>query len=451
MKNKQIYANKLVLVIGLAKSGLAASWILHRLGAKVVVNDQKSIEDNPEASQLQELGVEVICGGHPLELFERDFDLVVKNPGIPYSNPLIKKAIEKGISVITEIDIAAMISEAEMIAITGSNGKTTTTTLIYEMLKESGRIPLISGNIGTVACEVAAEATAENVLVTEVSSFQLMGTEQFHPKIAVFLNLFDAHLDYHGTRHEYGLAKAKIFANLTSEDHCVINEDDDEVMRLSAAVCASKTTFSVKKEVENGAYIRGKDIYYHNQKVISLEKIVLPGVHNLENILAAICAAKLAGANPERIVEVLSTFAGVKHRTQFVSEINNRKFYNDSKATNMLATKVAVAAFNQPVILIAGGLDRGNEFDELIPTLKNVKGVVLYGQTAHKFQTAAEKAGLTFIKIVNNVTEAVSIAYLNSESGDVILLSPACASWDQFQTFEHRGDAFIEAVYKLDK
>lgn len=446
-----MYANKLVLVIGLAKSGLAASMLLHRLGAKVVVNDQKPIEDNPEAGELQELGVEVICGGHPLELFERDFDLVVKNPGIPYSNPIIEKAIEKGISVITEIDIAAMISEAEMIAITGSNGKTTTTTLIYEMLKESGRKPLISGNIGTVACEVAEEATVENVLVTEVSSFQLMGTELFHPKIAVFLNLFDAHLDYHGTRQDYGLAKAKIFANLTSEDHCVLNEDDDDVMMLAEAVWARKTAFSVKKKVENGAYIQGNEIYYHNQKIISIEKVVLPGAHNLENILAAICAAKLAGANTERIREVLSTFAGVKHRTQFVTEINDRKFYNDSKATNMLATKVAVSAFEQPIILIAGGLDRGNEFDELIPTLKKVKGVVLYGQTARKFQTASEKAGLTLIKIVNNLTEAVNIAYQNSKSGDVILLSPACASWDQFQTFEDRGDAFIEAVYKLDK
>lgn len=450
MKNKQMYANKLVLVVGLAKSGLAASKLLHKLGSEVVVNDQKPLEDNPDANELQELGVEVICGGHPLELLERNFDLVVKNPGIPYSNPLIEKAIEKGISVITELEIAALISEAEMIAITGSNGKTTTTTLIYEMLMSSGREPLIAGNIGTVACEVAQEATADNVLVTEVSSFQLMGTEQFQPNIAVLLNLFDTHLDYHGTRQEYRLAKAKIFANLTSEDHCVINEDDHQVMILSQGVNAKKTTFSIKKKVENGACIQENAIFYLDEKIIDVEKIKLPGAHNLENILAAICAAKLAGANTERIKEVLSTFAGVKHRTQFVTEINDRLFYNDSKATNMLATKVAVLAFDQPVILIAGGLDRGNEFDELIPILKKVKGVVLYGQTAPKLQVASQKAGLTFIKTVNNVTEAVSIAYQNSKRGDIILLSPACASWDQFQTFEQRGDAFIEAVYNLE-
>ncbi|MCT8139024.1 UDP-N-acetylmuramoyl-L-alanine--D-glutamate ligase [Anaerobacillus sp. CMMVII] len=451
MKNTTYFNGKVILVVGLAKSGLAAGKLLHKLGAEVIVNDYKPLAENPQALELQELGIEVICGGHPLEIMDRKFDLVVKNPGIPYSNPLIQKALEKGISVVTEIEIASIISEAEMIAITGSNGKTTTTTLIYEMLKESKRVPLLAGNIGTVSCEVAENATAENILVTEVSSFQLMGTREFHPKIAVFLNLFDAHLDYHGTRNDYGLAKAKIFENLTSVDFCVVNEDDLEVMMLSEKALGTKVLFSVKKKVENGAYIENNCIYFQNEEIISLEKVVLPGAHNLENILAAICAAKLAGATTSQIVEVLSTFAGVKHRTQFVTEINDRKFYNDSKATNMLATKVAITAFTQPVILLAGGLDRGNEFDELIPDLKKLKGIVLYGETAPKLERAAVKAGLTFIKIVNNVTEAVNLAYQYSESGDVILLSPACASWDQFKTFEERGETFIEAVYKLAK
>ncbi|OIJ17743.1 UDP-N-acetylmuramoyl-L-alanine--D-glutamate ligase [Anaerobacillus alkalidiazotrophicus] len=451
MKNIQFYIGKKVLVVGLAKSGVAVSKLLHKLGAIVVVNDQKPIEENVQARELQELGVEVICGGHPLELLDQDFDLVVKNPGIPYTNPLIKKALEKGIIVITELEIASIISEAEMIAITGSNGKTTTTTLISEMLKESEREPLLAGNIGTVACEVAQVATKKNILVTEVSSFQLMGTENFHPKISVFLNLFDSHLDYHGTKQAYGEAKAKIFANLTKEDYYVINEDDPNVVRLSEGVNGNRVTFSVKKKVENGAYIENNTIYFQNEKIISLDKIVLPGAHNLENILAAICAAKLAGAKNNRIVEVLSTFSGVKHRTQFVTVINERKFYNDSKATNMFATKVAISAFSDPVILIAGGLDRGNEFDDLIPTLKKVKGVVLYGETAQKLGNAAKKAGLTFIKTVNNLNEAVNEAYDSSSKNDVILLSPACASWDQFKTFEQRGDTFIEAVHNLGK
>ncbi|RXI98104.1 UDP-N-acetylmuramoyl-L-alanine--D-glutamate ligase [Anaerobacillus alkaliphilus] len=449
MKNTEIFNGKHILIIGLAKSGLAAAKLLHKLGATIVVNDQKPLDENAQALELQQVGIEVICGGHPLEILDHQYDLVVKNPGIPYSNPLIQKALEKGISVVTELEIASLLSEAEIIAITGSNGKTTTTTLIYEMLKDSKRIPLVAGNIGTVACEVAENAKETNVLVTEVSSFQLMGTELFHPKIAVFLNLFDAHLDYHGTRHEYGLAKAKIFANLTEEDFCVVNEDDAEVMKLSENVKGKKVTFSVQKKVENGAFIEDNQVYFQNEQIISVDKIVLPGKHNLENILAAICAAKLAGAKTKQIVSVLTTFAGVKHRTQYVTTIMDRKFYNDSKATNMLATKVAVSAFHQPVILLAGGLDRGNEFDELIPTLKKVKGVVLFGETASKLQHAAQKAGLGLIKVVNNVTEAVKVAYELSDTGDVILLSPACASWDQFKTFEDRGEAFIEAVNNL--
>ncbi len=451
MKNTNYFNGKTILIIGLAKSGLAAGKLLHKLGATVVVNDQKQLEENSPAIELQQLGVEVICGGHPLELLDRNFDLVVKNPGIPYSNPLIQKALQKDISVVTEIEITAIISEAEMIAITGSNGKTTTTTLIYEMLKESPRTPLIAGNIGTVACEVAEKATEQNILVTEVSSFQLMGTDKFHPKIAVFLNLFDAHLDYHGTKEEYGLAKAKLFTNMTNEDYCVINADDQEVLHLSDMTKAQRIPFSVKKVVENGAYIKENVIYFRDEKIISTQEIILPGIHNLENIVAAICAAKIAGASTSRIVEVLSTFAGVKHRTQFVTEMNGRKFYNDSKATNILATKVAVSAFHQPVILLAGGLDRGNEFDDLIPTLQKVKGIVLFGETASKLEKAAKKAGLTMIKQVNNVNEAVIAAYEFSESGDVILLSPACASWDQFKTFEERGDTFINAVYKMEK
>lgn len=449
MKNTHLYNGKSILVIGLAKSGLAASRLLHKLGAKVVVNDKKPLAENEEARILQTIGVEVICGHHPLELLDRSFDLVVKNPGIPYTNPLIEKALSLEIPIVTEIEIASDISEAELIAITGSNGKTTTTTLIYEMLKKSERVPLLAGNIGTVACEVAEEAQPNNIMVTEVSSFQLMGTLNFHPKCSVFLNLFDAHLDYHGTKAEYGHAKAKIFSNLTKDDFYVINEDDQEVMKLAEGVLGERITFSTKKAVQNGTYIKDDSIYFNEEKIIAISEIILPGKHNLENIVAAISAAKVAGASTERIREVLTTFSGVKHRTQYVTTIHERKFYNDSKATNMLATKVAVSAFSEPIILIAGGLDRGNQFDDLVPTLENVKGVVLYGQTAEKLEAASKKAGLNNIKLVNNIKEAVEVAYEGSDEGDVILLSPACASWDQFKTFEERGDTFIEAVFDL--
>ncbi|MCD8500624.1 MAG: UDP-N-acetylmuramoyl-L-alanine--D-glutamate ligase [Bacillaceae bacterium] len=449
MRNIDKFKGKKVLVIGLAKSGLAVSKLLHRLHAHVIVNDYKAVEDNAEAKELQTLGIDVVCGGHPLNLLDESIDFVVKNPGIPYTNPIVAKAIDMKLPVITEIEIASMVSEAQIIAITGSNGKTTTTTLVCEMLKNSPRDPLVAGNIGTVASEVVQHVTEKNILVTEVSSFQLMGTKEFKPKIAVFLNLFDAHLDYHGTKEEYGNAKANIFANLTGDDFYIFNQDNEDVVELSKQAKGQTYTFSVKNQVERGTFIKENSIYFNDEKIISLDKVVLPGKHNLENVLAAICAAKLADARNEQIVKVLTSFTGVKHRTQFVATVANRKFYNDSKATNILATQVAISAFSEPLILLAGGLDRGNNFDELVPSLQTVKGIVVFGQTAPKLIEAAKKAGIQVIEQVHNVEEAVHVAFKHSLEGDVILLSPACASWDQFKTFEERGDTFIKAVSNL--
>lgn len=443
------YKNKRVLVLGLAKSGFAAARILKELGAIVTVNDQKPIEDSLEVKELTALDIEVIGGGHPADLLERQFDLIVKNPGIPYSNPVLLKAQEKDIPIITEVEIAYNISEAGIIGITGSNGKTTTTTLIHEILKEGQRTPLISGNIGTVACEVAAKATKEEVLVMELSSFQLMGTQKFKPKISVLLNIFNAHLDYHGTKEDYGKAKANIFQNQTEQEYAVVNADDSFVMELVKDINATIVPFSLTKVLENGACIKAGQIFFKNEPIIDIVDIVLPGKHNLENILATIAAVKLYGVSNEAIKKVLQTFAGVQHRLQYVETINGRKFYNDSKATNILATQTAISAFTEPIILLAGGLDRGNGFDELISSLMKLKGIIAFGQTADKILLAAREAGINLIKRVDNVEEAVIAAYDMSAPGDVILLSPACASWDQFKTFEQRGDMFVESVHKL--
>ncbi|AWC29457.1 UDP-N-acetylmuramoyl-L-alanine--D-glutamate ligase [Bacillus cytotoxicus] len=450
MKTVTDYQNKNILVLGIAKSGYAAANLLKSLGANVIVNDGKPLANNELAAELQAKGMDVVCGGHPLELLERNIALVVKNPGIPYSNPLLVAATEKQIPIITEIELAYRISEAPFIGITGSNGKTTTTMLTFEMLKEGEKHPAIAGNIGTVACEVAQAAKANEVLVTELSSFQLMGVETFQPKIAAFLNLFEAHLDYHGTKKEYGLAKANIFKNQTAADYSVINADDADVLELSANSKGQKILFSTTKEIEDGACIKENALYFKGEKVVEIKDIVLPGKHNLENILAAMSIAKLLGVANEAIVAVLKRFTGVKHRLEYVTTIHNRKFYNDSKATNILATEKALSAFTSPVILLAGGLDRGNEFDDLIPYFEqHVKAIVTYGQTAPKLVHAAEKAGLAIIEAVHHLEEAVERAYAHSADGDVILLSPACASWDQFKTFEERGDIFIQAVHKL--
>ncbi|WP_332632197.1 UDP-N-acetylmuramoyl-L-alanine--D-glutamate ligase [Halalkalibacter flavus] len=450
MKSNDLFKGKKILVLGLAKSGEAAARLLHKLGAAVVVNDAKRYEENQQAKELEKLGIKVVCGHHPLSLLEEDLDLVVKNPGIPYSNPIIKEAIHRGLSVVTEIEIASLISEAEIVAITGSNGKTTTTTLIHEMLKTSEREPLIAGNIGTVACEVAEEATNSQVIVLEVSSFQLLGTEQFKPKVSVFLNLFDAHLDYHGTKDEYSLAKAKITANQSKEDYLVYNMDDPIVREIANKSNATLIPFSVKQRLSKGLCIQQDSIFYNGQSIISLDSIVLPGAHNLENILAAIGAALTVGARLQQVRHVLQTFSGVEHRLQFVTDYKDRRFYNDSKATNILASQKALEAFEQPIVLLAGGLDRGNDFDDLLPSLGNVKALITFGETKDKLAKTAEEANVKTIVYADGMQEAVLAAFEKSEAGDVILLSPACASWDQYKTFEERGERFVEAVKSLE-
>ncbi|QCJ41970.1 UDP-N-acetylmuramoyl-L-alanine--D-glutamate ligase [Bacillus sp. S3] len=449
MKQIESYQHKKILVLGLAKSGVTAAALLHKLGAFVTVNDKKPLSENPEAQGLLEQGIKVICGEHPTELLDEGFELIVKNPGIPYFNPMIEGAIEKGIPVITEVELAFEISEAPFIGITGTNGKTTTTTLVYEMLNQGKKQPLIAGNIGTVASGVAQTATKENTIVIELSSFQLMGINSFNPKIAIITNLYDAHLDYHGTRREYIDAKANITKNQTELEYLIINADQEETWDIARHSKATIIPFSTKRELAEGAYIQDGWIMFNHERVMAIKEIALPGVHNLENILSAVAAAKLSGVENSSIQEVLRTFTGVRHRLQYVTDVNGRRFYNDSKATNSLATINALAAFDTPTILLAGGLDRGNEFDELIPYLKNVKALITFGETAPKIERIGALAGIKIINRVDNVEKAVPEAYRYSESGDIILLSPACASWDQYKSFEVRGDIFIEAVHML--
>lgn len=449
MKNITDYQHKKILVLGLAKSGIAAATLLHKLGAFVTVNDQKPFEENPAAQGLLEKGITVICGSHPPELLDEGFELIVKNPGIPYTNPLVSKAMEMKIPVITEIELAYRVSEAGIIGITGSNGKTTTTTLIFNMLEEDSRHPLIAGNIGTVASEVAMRATRENQMVVELSSFQLMGVDQFRPHIAVITNLYEAHLDYHQTKENYARAKANITLNQTEDDFLIVNADQEELLELVRFSKAALIPFSTKRYLEKGVSIREGKIVYFGEEVIDLEEILLPGKHNQENILAAIAAVKLLGVGHGAIKRVLTSFQGVEHRTQLISEINGRKFYNDSKATNILATKSALQAFREPVVLLAGGLDRGNGFSELVPYLSGVKALILFGETAGKLEEAGREAGIQSIYHVDNVEEAVPLSYKISEPGDIVLLSPACASWDQYRTFEIRGNIFAQAVHKL--
>lgn len=452
MKKISTYENKKVLVLGLAKSGVSAAKLLHELGALVTVNDGKPFDENPEAQELLSLGIKVITGSHPIELLDEEFSLMVKNPGIPYSHPLVEKAQEMGIPVITEVELAYEVAECPIIGITGTNGKTTTTTMTGLLLNAGADqgIARLAGNIGYPASGVAQEAKSEDKIVMELSSFQLMGITDFRPHIAVITNIYEAHIDYHGTRKEYVKAKWNLQKNMTEKDYLILNWNQSELQELAQRTKARVLPFSTKEVLEDGVYADDYSIYYKKEKIMEISELGVPGKHNVENALAAISVAKLYGISNEAIRETLHFFHGVPHRTQYVGEIQGRKFYNDSKATNILATKMALSGFEtSKVVLLAGGLDRGNTFDELIPSLKGIKAMVVFGQTKEKLMDAGKKAGIETIVTADSVEQAVPLALENSTDGDVVLLSPANASWDQYPNFETRGNRFMEAVNRL--
>lgn len=448
MKECKTFNNKKVLILGLAKSGEAAARLLSRLGAIVTVNDGKAFEENPAAQSLLEEGIKVVCGSHPLELLDEDFAVMVKNPGIPYQNPMVEKALSKGIPVLTEVELAYLISEAPIIAITGSNGKTTTTTMIADVLNHGGKSALLSGNIGFPASEVAMTASQDDILTMELSSFQLMGIKDFHPHIALITNLMPTHLDYHGSFDAYIQAKWNIQNNMTADDVLILNAEQEQTKELVQKTQASLVYFSSKEKVE-GAYQEDGKLFYKGEYIMDAQSLGVPGLHNVENALATITVAKLSGISNQAIAETLSSFGGVKHRLQKLGTIKDVAFYNDSKSTNILACQKALSGFdNNKVILIAGGLDRGNAFDTLIPDIKGLKKMILLGESAEKMKEAAERAGVGYLE-AKDVADATRIAFEQAQPGDIILLSPANASWDMYPNFEVRGDEFIESFQQL--
>lgn len=446
------YRDKKVLVLGLAKSGYQAALLLHQLGALVTVNDHQPLDQNKDAQQLVAEGIRVIAGHHPLELLDEDFSVMVKNPGIPYQNPMVKKAQEKGLPIITEPELAYEVLSGTMIGITGTNGKTTTTTLITKILNAQQSQPraFAAGNIGIPATLEAQTVQANQYLVTELSSFQLMGVTTLRPHIAVLTNIYEAHLDYHGDRSHYIAAKMNLVKNQTPDDYFVVNWDQDEWQQLSQQTQAQIVPFSRLNRTQTGAYLENGQLCFQGEAIMPVADLKLPGQHNIENALAAIAATKLAGVTNEAIIQVLTTFGGVRHRIQFVKEWQQRRIYNDSKATNIEAAKVAIASFDQPITLIAGGLDRGFTFEELVPELQqHVKNLVVYGETADLMLEAGKLAHVKTLKKVSNLVEATEQALALSQAHEIILLSPAAASWDQFKTFEERGDLFINTIERL--
>ena len=441
MQNYTGLEDKDVLVLGLAKSGYEAAKLLTKLGAIVTVNDGKDLSQDPHAKDLETMGVTVVGGGHPLSLLDKS-PMIVKNPGIPYHLPILIEAQKRGLKIVTEVELSYLVSEAPIIAVTGTNGKTTTTSLIGDMFKKSRLTGRLSGNIGYVASKVAQETSPDEYLITELSSFQLLGIEHYKPHIAIITNIYSAHLDYHESLENYQNAKRRIYKNQTEDDYLICNYHQRHLIETEN-LKAKTLYFSTQQEVD-GIYIKDNYIVYNDVNLINIDDLVLPGEHNLENILAAVLAAILAGVPIKAIVDSLTTFSGIEHRLQYIGTNRTNKYYNDSKATNTLATQFALNSFKQPIIWLCGGLDRGNGFDELIPYMKHVRVMVVFGETQDKFAKLGNSQGKEVIKAVD-IEDAVKKVQDVIEPNDVVLLSPACASWDQYKTFEERGERFIES------
>jgi UDP-N-acetylmuramoylalanine--D-glutamate ligase len=448
------WAGRKVLVLGLARSGVAVAKLLHGLGARVTVNDRKPREACPEASELEELGIPVICGGHPPDLFEGGVELVVKNPGITYSAEPVERALALGIPVVTEVEIAAALSRAPIVGITGSNGKTTTTTLVGKILTAGGLDAVVAGNIGQALADVVSKVTEKQWLVAELSSFQLKGTKKFRPRVAALLNVFPAHLDYHKTMEDYIASKNRIFQNQTDDDVAVLNADSEVCRAVAEQVKSRIWWFSRTSEAGRGVFVKDGWIIARTDEVefqiMPVAEVALRGVFNLENALAAAAVSLACGTPKEAVREVLRTFQGVEHRLEYVATVAGVRYYNDSKATNAQAATKALESFTEPVVWIAGGLDRGVDFKEMVPVLRGrVKAVVAYGQAGPVFLERAAEAGISERHLASDVQTATRIAHELAAPGDVVLLSPACASWDQYTSFEERGSIFKQAVHTL--
>ncbi|MBC8079554.1 MAG: UDP-N-acetylmuramoyl-L-alanine--D-glutamate ligase [Gorillibacterium sp.] len=465
MHHPALYKDKEIVVLGMARSGVAVAKLFKQYEANVIVNDKKDRDQCPEAEELEALGISVVCGGHPEGLIHSELSLVVKNPGIPYTAEPVKRAIELGLEVVTEVEVAYPICKAPIIGVTGSNGKTTTTTWIGRMLDKAGLKPIIAGNIGRALCEAALEAKASNVMVVELSSFQLKGTVLFRPKIALLLNIYETHLDYHGSLSDYSESKAKLFANQTEADIAVINWDDPFCRSLLPSIKAQLVPFSMEEQLETGVYL-WKDgeqewIVYHpvgGERILVLptRKLGLPGRHNVQNAMAATAAAFSAGADLESISQALEQFHGVEHRLEFVRDKEDVTFINGSKATNPAATIKDLEAFERSIVLIAGGLDRGMAYDDLTPYFRDkVRVLIALGETKEKLCRVAEEAGIQIVRMITETDPiyamqgAVDLASNEALAGEVVLLSPACASWDMYRSYEERGSMFKEAVHNL--
>ncbi len=449
------YKNKKVLVIGMAKSGVSSAVLLCRLGADVTIYDIKPKQHLPEhlLDELEGYKYHDMLGKDPIDLIP-EMDILVLSPGVPLGLPFIKKAYELNKNVIAEIELGFEVSKADFIAITGTNGKTTTTALTGEIFRNAGIPTHVLGNIGVPITQEAMQTKAGDVVVAETAALQLDTISDYRPRESAILNITEDHLDRYGTMENYIAAKAKIFKNQTAEDYCVLNYDNELVRALAPQIKAKVVWFSTDMIPQNGAYIKEGNICFSLEGketvILPAKEVRIPGRHNLENALAASALACLYGIAPEVIAQTLRTFPGVEHRIEFVRTVNGVSFINDSKGTNPDATINAIKAMTAPTVLLLGGFDKKNDFvplfEEFTPM---IKAVIVLGDTAEKIIAAAQECNYPNYIRATGFEDAVLKAYSIADEGDNVLLSPACASWDMFRNFEERGRIFKEIVKGL--
>ncbi len=445
---------KKVTVIGGARSGLAVARLLKKMGADVFVSDMKKPEEikyvkfTPE--ELNSAGIKYEFGEHSEKVYDCDF--MVISPGVPSNAPVVQKAMELGIKVWSEIEVASWFCKAPIIAVTGTNGKTTTTSLIGHIFKTAGFKTIVAGNIGAPFSDFVLDADEGSIVVLEVSSFQLDHIENFKPKVAVLLNITPDHLDRYDSFGDYILSKFRIFKNQREDDFAVYNYDDEIVQPYVESLNVIKLPFSVRDKLSCGGFIEDGYITLNfknkKERILKMNNLRIRGIHNVYNSLAAALAARAMEVKDEIIRESLQSFEGVEHRLEFVREINGVKFINDSKATNVNSLWYALESFDEPIILIAGGRDKGNDYSKVYDLVKRkVKLIIAIGESKNKIYD--EFKNLTNVIEVDSMEEAVKKAYENSAPGDVVLLSPACASFDMFRDYEHRGEVFKKLVNEL--
>ena len=445
---------KKVLLVGLAKTGISTIKCLAKYGADITVNDIKTEDQLEEIiAEIKDIdGIKYILGHHPENI--SDIDMVVVSPGVPLDLPFIKKVIEENKELIGEVELAYQLAKKPyFVGITGTNGKTTTTSLTGEIFEKAGKETYVVGNIGNPVIDAVQAANEGASFVTELSSFQLESIKDFKPSVSAVLNITEDHMNRHHTMENYIDAKARVFMNQDKENFCVLNYDDELTRALAEKCNANVVFFSRLEKLEKGIYVENGDIIIDIDEKINLMKVCelsLPGGHNLENCMAAAAMAYVSGIDIEVIREVLKTFKAVEHRLEFVKEVEGVKYVNDSKGTNPDSTIKAVQAYENPIILIAGGYDKGSTYDELLEIAKkNVKTLVLLGQTADKIEEAARRIGFTDIHRVEDMKEAVKTCHDIAKEGDIVLLSPACASWGMYKNFEVRGKDFKDNVNSL--